>query len=219
MTTTSGEIRLKVVASAVQFLRHPNVRDQPKSKQLAFLFKKGLTPQEASQAYRDAVNPPKRTNEGNKDEKEKQASSTQSSTSTKNSTNEGMIGTIRRAFGSLLSDDGEEEVEPVGDLSLPELSQFNGSLHERLLISVEGTIYDVTKRWDLYGPGKRYNVFTGADATFAFATMSVQKEDMNKFDVQLNDEQKEILGEWIAKYKKNKYPVVGKLVLTSKESK
>mmetsp|Transcript_5065 Transcript_5065/g.9660 ORF Transcript_5065/g.9660 Transcript_5065/m.9660 type:complete len:211 (-) Transcript_5065:167-799(-) len=192
------EIRPEVVKSAVKFLSHPSVRNQPKEKQLSFLFKKGLSPKEAAQAYRELA----------KNESKKEVTKI-SPKDAKEAESDGYFSTIRRAIGNMLSGE-EDKVEEVGTVTLEELRKFNGVLHERLLISVEGKIYDVTKRWDLYGPGKKYNVFTGKDATYALAMMSAESASMNRFEYELNEEHKGILGEWIEKYKKS-YPVVGEL--------
>jgi len=40
--------------------------------------------------------------------------------------------------------------------------------------------------------------------------MSAESASMNRFEYELNEEHKGILGEWIEKYKKS-YPVVGEL--------
>eukprot|EP00465_Bigelowiella_longifila_P004631 CAMPEP_0185259070 /NCGR_PEP_ID=MMETSP1359-20130426/7915_1 /TAXON_ID=552665 /ORGANISM="Bigelowiella longifila, Strain CCMP242" /LENGTH=236 /DNA_ID=CAMNT_0027844847 /DNA_START=52 /DNA_END=762 /DNA_ORIENTATION=- len=207
-----------VVDKAAAFLRNPNVQKQSQDKQLAFLYKKGVTPLEAQMAFQRLD----KEKLARKDftSKSSNLGSSQSESEKKNKESQRSIfASIRSAIGSLILITGEEEqAEMVGKLNLADLSQFNGVLHERLLVSVEGKIYDVTRRWDLYGPGKKYNVFAGNDATYALATMSTEKKSMNKFDVVLNKEQKEILGEWIAKYKENKYPVVGNLTLEN-ESK
>jgi len=205
-----ASVRDDVVDKAASFLRNPMVQKQSEARQLAFLYKKGVTPLEAQMAFQRLETEQLARKEITT--KSKKTGSSQSVPEKKDQESQRSIfASIRSAIGSLMADE-EEQAEMVGELNLAELSQFNGILHERLLVSVEGKIYDVTRRWDLYGPSKKYNVFTGNDATYALATMSTEKESMNRFDVALNKEQKQILGEWIAKYKENKYPVVGKLI-------
>mmetsp|Transcript_2803 Transcript_2803/g.4066 ORF Transcript_2803/g.4066 Transcript_2803/m.4066 type:complete len:225 (+) Transcript_2803:26-700(+) len=214
---TSESIRENVIEKAVEFLRHPSVINQPQSKQLAFLFKKGLTPREATLAYQKVVR------EGLEQKKAKLKSEDKKTSSIKRKTDEkesnpqsgGILSSITNAIGTLLYEKEEKPAE-VGELTPLELSQFNGVLHERLLVSVEKKIYDVTSRWDLYGPGKKYNVFTGNDVTYAFATMSTDKSSMNLFGKELSEEGTQILGEWKAKYEKN-YVIVGTLVLPEDE--
>eukprot|EP00466_Bigelowiella_natans_P012070 jgi/Bigna1/68782/fgenesh1_pg.7_\ len=193
-----ASVRDDVVDKAASFLRNPMVQKQSEARQLAFLYKKGVTPLEAQMAFQRLETEQLARKEITT--KSKKTGSSQSVPEKKDQESQRSIfASIRSAIGSLMADE-EEQAEMVGELNLAELSQFNGVLHERLLVSVEGKIYDVTRRWDLYGPSKKYNVFTGNDATYALATMSTEKE------------QKQILGEWIAKYKENKYPVVGKLI-------
>jgi predicted heme/steroid binding protein len=52
-----------------------------------------------------------------------------------------------------------------------ELAQYDGRDPSKpLLLSIMGRVYDVTKGYDKYGPGKSYHFFTGKDATRSFIT-------------------------------------------------
>ncbi|KAF4675887.1 hypothetical protein FOL47_007128 [Perkinsus chesapeaki] len=67
-------------------------------------------------------------------------------------------------------------------------------------------------RRDLYGPGGRYHLFAGKDATRAFALMSFKPEDIeNSTSTEgFQEENWQALQEWVDKYEK--YEKVGVLV-------
>lgn len=86
-----------------------------------------------------------------------------------------------------------------------ELLTHNGQ-HEGvpILTSVLGRVYDVTVAKDLFGPGGPYEMFAGHDGTYNLAVMSLKKQTLDKFDYELDDDDKECLADWIA-YFDNRY--------------
>jgi predicted heme/steroid binding protein len=47
-----------------------------------------------------------------------------------------------------------------------ELSKYDGSGEGgEIYVAIRGTIYDVTSKKDMYGPGGNYRVFAGKDAS------------------------------------------------------
>ena len=101
------------------------------------------------------------------------------------------------------------------DLTPEDLAAFDGTGAEgTIYISVRGVIYDVTAGKDFYGPGGGYHVFAGKDATRSLAKMQISDAEANCGWDNLNEEHKQTLGEWEAKYQQ-KYPVVGALIRDS----
>mmetsp|Transcript_59807 Transcript_59807/g.165385 ORF Transcript_59807/g.165385 Transcript_59807/m.165385 type:complete len:433 (+) Transcript_59807:68-1366(+) len=73
-----------------------------------------------------------------------------------------------------------------------------------ILTSVLGRVYDVTVGKDFFGPGGPYEMFAGRDGTYNLAVMSLKKQTLDKFEYELDDEDKECLADWIA-YFDNRY--------------
>jgi membrane-associated progesterone receptor component len=100
-----------------------------------------------------------------------------------------------------------------GDLTRKELKQFDGKSDDKkpfLLLACKGTIFDVTKGRDFYGPGGPYNCFCGKDASLAFAKVSTSEEHMNANCSNLFAMEVDALNDWYRKFEE-KYPVVGKV--------
>jgi len=95
--------------------------------------------------------------------------------------------------------------------SLDTLSKYDGQNDSPVYISLKGTVFDVSSRKDMYGPGGGYNIFAGKDASYSLAKMTLAPEDTNKFDCSLTEDEQNTLNKWIETYRE-KYPVVGKLV-------
>jgi membrane-associated progesterone receptor component len=90
-----------------------------------------------------------------------------------------------------------------------QLAEANGADSELIHLAVQGKVYDVGERDDLYGPGGKYNIFAGKDCTRAFALMSTSGEECNRRDVDdLNSTHRATLRQWIKVFSE-KYVVVG----------
>eukprot|EP00525_Craspedostauros_australis_P001836 CAMPEP_0198117500 /NCGR_PEP_ID=MMETSP1442-20131203/18316_1 /TAXON_ID= /ORGANISM="Craspedostauros australis, Strain CCMP3328" /LENGTH=275 /DNA_ID=CAMNT_0043775561 /DNA_START=111 /DNA_END=938 /DNA_ORIENTATION=- len=95
-----------------------------------------------------------------------------------------------------------------------ELQYYRGQEEGRpIYLSIEGRIYDVTQGSKFYGPDKHYHLFTGTDATRAFATGCTKLECVSSDTTGLTEkEHKEIL-RWLEMYETHdKYTFVGYLV-------
>ncbi len=96
-----------------------------------------------------------------------------------------------------------------------ELARYNGSdatlpVH----VAVNGVVYDVSSRRDLYGADGGYHFLAGKDASRALGKSSLDREDVNNCDISnLSSEEKETLEQWQSTFAK-KYPVVGLLPVT-----
>jgi len=100
---------------------------------------------------------------------------------------------------------------PVGKLTVDELAEHFGKDKSRILVSVCGRIFDLTKSRDFYGhPDGPYNCFTGADASYMLGAMSLEREGRNKKDFEQDGDHQITLSDWISRFR-GKYPIVGRL--------
>jgi membrane-associated progesterone receptor component len=60
----------------------------------------------------------------------------------------------------------------------------------------EGTIFDVSKKVDVYGKGKSYNLFAGKDASKALGMSSLKPEDAVSDYSALPENERNVLEEW-----------------------
>lgn len=80
-----------------------------------------------------------------------------------------------------------------------------------IYIAVKGTIYDVTKGEDFYGPPDGpYRGFAGYDASHALAKMSLKPEDVHGDISGLSAAERDILDDWERKFQE-KYTIVGQV--------
>lgn len=59
-----------------------------------------------------------------------------------------------------------------------------------------GTIFDVTHKVDVYGPGKSYGVFAGKDASKGFGKSSLKPEDAVADYSDLDEKDRKVLEDW-----------------------
>ncbi|XP_067012537.1 membrane-associated progesterone receptor component 1 isoform X1 [Anabrus simplex] len=110
------------------------------------------------------------------------------------------------------------EVEPElpklrKDFTVEELKQYDGHGPDgRILIAVNGKVFDVTKGKRFYGPGGPYSAFAGRDASRGLATFSVVSSKDEYDDLSdLNTMEMESVREWEMQFKE-KYEYVGRLL-------
>lgn len=100
------------------------------------------------------------------------------------------------------------------DFTVAELMQYNGVEHDgRVLVAVNGNVYDATKGKKFYGPGGPYAIFCGRDASRGLATFSVTASPSDAYDdlSDLNSHEMESVREWEMQFKE-KYILVGRLL-------
>lgn len=100
------------------------------------------------------------------------------------------------------------------DFTVAELLQYDGKQPDgRVLVAVNGSVYDVTKGKRFYGPGGPYAAFGGRDASRGLATFSVTSNDQAEYDdlSDLTPMEMESVREWEAQFKE-KYILVGRLL-------
>eukprot|EP00485_Elphidium_margaritaceum_P009809 CAMPEP_0202693716 /NCGR_PEP_ID=MMETSP1385-20130828/7762_1 /ASSEMBLY_ACC=CAM_ASM_000861 /TAXON_ID=933848 /ORGANISM="Elphidium margaritaceum" /LENGTH=324 /DNA_ID=CAMNT_0049349437 /DNA_START=6 /DNA_END=980 /DNA_ORIENTATION=+ len=107
----------------------------------------------------------------------------------------------------------QEKLErlPVGKLTVETLKPYIGANNGRILVSVCGRIFDLTKARDFYGhPDGPYNCFAGSDASYMLGAMSLDKSNQNKKDFEQDGDHQMTLSDWISRFRA-KYPIVGRL--------
>ncbi|CAJ0578964.1 unnamed protein product, partial [Mesorhabditis spiculigera] len=111
------------------------------------------------------------------------------------------------------------EPMPMQDMTLEDLSKYNGRDEPRILLSVNYSIYDVTRGANFYGPGGPYADLAGHDATRALAVMD-PKAVSAEWDehADFTPSQKDSANEWEDSFK-YKYAKVGQLVKSEGDKK
>ncbi|XP_032489039.1 membrane-associated progesterone receptor component 2 isoform X3 [Phocoena sinus] len=90
------------------------------------------------------------------------------------------------------------------DFSLEQLRQYDGSRTPRILLAVNGKVFDVTKGSKFYGPAGPYGIFAGRDASRGLATFCLDKDALkDEYDdlSDLNAVQMESVREWEMQFK------------------
>lgn len=99
------------------------------------------------------------------------------------------------------------------DFAIEELSKYDGKGPDgRILVAVNGSVYDVTRGARFYGPGGPYEAFGGRDASRALARFAVDAAT-DKYDdlSDLNTTEMNSIMEWEEQFKE-RYDYVGKLL-------
>merc|ERR1712071_357070 len=87
---------------------------------------------------------------------------------------------------------------------MEQLKEYNGTGPEgRVLVAVNGKVFDVTKGKRFYGPGGPYAAFAGRDASRGLASFSVAASEEYDDLSDLNAMQKESVKEWETQFTKN----------------
>lgn len=115
----------------------------------------------------------------------------------------------------------KEEVDPPRNFTVAQLKYFDGTKDEKtgdlkpVYLSINGTVFDVTRGRDFYGPDGPYAMFAGRECGAALAKMSFDEKYLDDIDAcaKLNFGEKAELDGWTEKFQYYRcYPIKGRLV-------
>ncbi|KAH6935801.1 hypothetical protein HPB50_010256 [Hyalomma asiaticum] len=108
----------------------------------------------------------------------------------------------------------EPELPPMKkrDMTLEEIRKYDGTGEDgRVLVAVNGKVFDVTKGRHFYGPGGPYHAFAGYDASRGLATFSVERPKDGYDDLSdLNPMEMESVREWEMQFTGVNFNIIGK---------
>ena len=74
-----------------------------------------------------------------------------------------------------------------------------------------GTVFDVSQKRGMYGPGGSYHIFSGKDGSRGLGMSSLKVEDAVPDWSTLNEDQVKVLNQWYDYFVK-RYNIVGRVV-------
>mmetsp|Transcript_21042 Transcript_21042/g.58541 ORF Transcript_21042/g.58541 Transcript_21042/m.58541 type:complete len:147 (-) Transcript_21042:218-658(-) len=101
------------------------------------------------------------------------------------------------------------QVEQIGTVGLEELNEYHCNNEKRRMLSLFGTIYDVTSSEKSYGKSGAYKEYAGHDITLAIGLMKTDDKWLDRF-VKMEEKWTKDAEGW-KDYMTSKYPTCGKL--------
>ncbi|KAJ7582161.1 cytochrome b5 [Mycena floridula] len=96
--------------------------------------------------------------------------------------------------------------------TVEQLKEFDGQTAGKpIYVAIKGTIFDVTRKADVYGAGGSYNVFAGKDGSKGLGMSSLKPEDAVSDFSGLDEKDRKVLDDWHAFFEK-RYNIVGRVV-------
>ncbi|KAG5636887.1 hypothetical protein H0H81_006506 [Sphagnurus paluster] len=107
----------------------------------------------------------------------------------------------------------EDLVPPKDDpYTTEELKRYTGENPDLpIYVAIKGTIFDVTHKSDIYGPGRSYGVFAGKDGSKGLGMSSLKPEHAIADYSGLNENDMKVLNDWHSFFSK-RYNIVGRVV-------
>eukprot|EP01083_Nonionella_stella_P179339 636390_1 len=101
------------------------------------------------------------------------------------------------------------KVEQLGEITLEQLNKYDCTNADKRLLSLFGTVFDVTLAVDKYGPEGSYKDFAGHDITLCLGSGKLEAKWLDRF-VLMTDKHIESAQGWVAFYE-TQYPKAGTL--------
>ncbi|KAL1748318.1 cytochrome b5 [Schizophyllum fasciatum] len=96
--------------------------------------------------------------------------------------------------------------------TLEDLKRFDGSDGSTpIYVSIKGTVFDVSSKRDVYGPGRSYGIFAGKDPSKGLGMSSLKPEHAVPDYEDLNEGDRKVLDDWHGFFSK-RYNIVGRVV-------
>ncbi|THU84684.1 cytochrome b5 [Dendrothele bispora CBS 962.96] len=113
---------------------------------------------------------------------------------------------------SIMQPPREDLLPPKDDpYTLEELKAFDGSDPSKpVYVSIKGTVFDVSRKSDVYGRGKAYNIFAGKDGSRGLGMSSLKTEDAVPDWSVLEEKDKKTLHDWYTFFEQ-RYNIVGRV--------
>ncbi|KAG0313704.1 hypothetical protein BGZ99_008645 [Dissophora globulifera] len=90
-----------------------------------------------------------------------------------------------------------------------QLADYDGTKPEKgIYVAIKGTIFDVSAKGAMYGPGGGYHCFAGKDASKALGKSSLKPEDCIADFSELDEKEMKTLDDWVVFFKA-RYDIVG----------
>ncbi|KAF5376277.1 hypothetical protein D9615_008515 [Tricholomella constricta] len=119
----------------------------------------------------------------------------------------------RKPLKSIMQAPREDLAPPKDDpYTTEELKQYNGSNRNLpIYVAIKGTIFDVSHKSDVYGPGRSYSIFAGKDGSKGLGMSSLKPEHAIADYSGLDEKDRKVLDDWHSFFSK-RYNIVGKVV-------
>ncbi|KAJ7624547.1 cytochrome b5 [Roridomyces roridus] len=113
---------------------------------------------------------------------------------------------------SVMSAPRDDLAPPKDDpFTQAELAAFDGSDPSKpIYVSIKGTVFDVTHKAEVYGPGKSYSIFAGKDGSRGLGLSSLNVEDAVPDYSPLDAKHRQVLDDWHAFFLK-RYNIMGRV--------
>lgn len=120
--------------------------------------------------------------------------------------------TSRTTTNTIMQAPREDLIPPKDDpFTLEELKAFDGSdASKPVYVAIKGTIFDVTRKRETYGPGGSYAVFAGKDGSRGLGLSSLKPEDAVPDWSTLEEKDRKTLNDWHAFFTQ-RYNIVGRV--------
>ncbi|KAK7203553.1 cytochrome b5-like heme/steroid binding domain-containing protein [Myxozyma melibiosi] len=92
-----------------------------------------------------------------------------------------------------------------------ELRKYDGVQNPSIYVAVKGTVFDVTPKKEVYGPGGSYSIFAGKDGSHGLAKSSLKPEHAIPTTEGLEPNELGVLDDWFS-YFSQRYNIMGVVV-------